>query len=239
MNNQDAWEEMMELTSRLEAIAQYVGKDEIVADVGTDHGYIPIYLAKKGISKKVYAMDINKGPLEKAKENIAHFGVSNIVEPILSDGLKAIGDRVIDTVIIAGMGGMLVSKILTDTITVINRTSKLILSPHLDSDVVRRTIHEIGFKIVEEQLIEEDNKYYNIIIAEHGEEKYSKDIYYKYSKLLIERKNDLLKKFLDKKKNKNRDILKHLKKQDTRLAQNRILEIIQELDEIEEVMECL
>lgn len=174
----------MELTKRLETIANYVPKGNIIADVGTDHGYIPIYLIKEGISPKAYAMDISKGPLEKAKNNIEAYNVNNYIEPILSDGLKALGDRKVDTLIIAGMGGMLIKKILLEEQVKLKSIPNLILSPHLDVEEVRRTVHQLGYSINLEDFIKEDNKYYPIIFCSHGTEHYT-DIEYKYGKSLV------------------------------------------------------
>jgi tRNA (adenine22-N1)-methyltransferase len=228
----------MKLTKRLEKIASYVPKGSIVADVGTDHGYIPIYLAKHKIAKKVYAMDINKGPLKKAEENIREYQVGDIITTILSNGLKSFNEQA-DTIIIAGMGGKLISQILEEGKDKLESVNVLILSPHLDSESVRSEVHKNNYKIINEEFIIDEGKYYPIIICEKGIEKYEKQIHYKYGKILLENKNVLLKEYLEKAKRNNSNILKGLKNQNTDNALNRIKELEEELDEINEVISCL
>ena len=102
----------MKLSKRLQTIADFVKKNSVVADIGTDHAHIPIYLIKNNIIDKAYACDINKGPLEKAKENIENFGVSENIVLRLSNGLDKMSSKEVDTIIIAGMGGELIIDIL-------------------------------------------------------------------------------------------------------------------------------
>jgi len=205
----------MALTKRLEKIASYVKKDAIVADVGTDHGYIPIELAKKGIVSKAYAMDINKGPLEKAESNIKAYGVDHMVKVILSDGLTGLDDESVDTVLIAGMGGMLISKILTEGMDQLKGVKRLILSPHLDVDVVRKSVHQLGFSIVEEDMIIDEKQYYNIIVCEKGSELYHSQKDYQYGKLLIEHQHPVFISYLEKKLTTITTIIDNMNKLDT------------------------
>ena len=104
----------MELSKRLYAVAGLVTKGASVADIGTDHGYIPIYLIEQGISPKAIALDINKGPLERARMHIVGHGLKDRIETRLSDGLEAVMPGEVDTMIAAGMGGGLIIKILTE-----------------------------------------------------------------------------------------------------------------------------
>lgn len=228
----------MQLTKRLEKIAKYVPINSVVADVGTDHGYIPIYLAINNKVIKAYAIDVNKGPLKKAKSNIKAYGVEDKVLTILSDGLKQF-DKEVDTIIIAGMGGMLMSKILEDSKNKLENVNKLILSPHLDDESVRIKVHQLNYKIINEELLFEDGKYYPIIICEKGKEKYINPKHYKYGKILIEKKDATLKQLLDKKLNTNKNIIQAINKQKSNSASIRIEELDKEVKEIEEVISWL
>ena len=105
----------MELSKRLYAVAGLVTEGASVADIGTDHGYVPIYLVKNKIASKVIAMDINKGPLERARMHIIGHGLKGQIETRLSDGLKMVNPGEVDAMIAAGMGGALVIKILEDS----------------------------------------------------------------------------------------------------------------------------
>lgn len=229
----------MKLTKRLEKIASFVQQGSIIADLGTDHGYIPIYLALNNIISKAYAVDIGEGPLERAKKNIEENNVKDKVEAVLSDGLEKITDKHIDTLIIAGMGGMLIKKILFDASLKLKEIPNLILSPHLDVKEVRHTVHKLGYSIIKEDLILEDNKLYSIIVCHHGNEYYKNDYEYKYGKLLIETKNKLLKKYILERKKKYNDILLSLSNENTQASLKRKKEIKYLLNEIEEVIMCL
>ncbi|MBQ4515162.1 MAG: SAM-dependent methyltransferase, partial [Clostridia bacterium] len=100
------------MTPRLLAIADCVTKGSTIADIGTDHAYIPIYLMQKGIIKKAYAMDINEGPISRAEDNILKFKMDDKIVTRLSDGLKKLELGEADEIVIAGMGGILISEIL-------------------------------------------------------------------------------------------------------------------------------
>ena len=99
----------MKLSHRLETIASFVPKGSIVADIGTDHGYIPIWLLQQKIAVKAIAMDIGEGPLKRAREHIVLYGLEDLIETRLSNGLSGLYPKEADTVVIAGMGGELIS----------------------------------------------------------------------------------------------------------------------------------
>lgn len=229
----------MEISNRLKAISNLVDEQAIIADIGTDHGYIPIYLAQEKIIKYAIACDVNRKPLDKANNNIKNYNLNNHIETRLSDGLDKISEGEVDTVIIAGMGGLLIEKILIKDENVTKSINKLILSPHSDIEVVRRTIHKLDFRIIEEKLIKEDNKYYNIICAVRGNEKKYDNKCYKYGKILIENKSQLLKEQLQKKEDKLSKVIELLMKQNTSNANIRKKEIQQQLNVIKEVLKCL
>ena len=102
----------MELSKRLEVIASHVDKCESIADIGTDHGYIPIDLVKRGICERAVASDINKGPMEKARINVGFEGLSDKIKVYLGAGLKPLKVSEVDGIIIAGMGGNLTRNII-------------------------------------------------------------------------------------------------------------------------------
>ena len=169
----------MKLTDRLQILAGMVQNTEgTIADVGTDHGLIPIYLAKRFPDRKIYAMDVRKEPLQKAKCNAADHKVSSKIEFILSDGLKACLEEPIQTVIIAGMGGVLMERILKEGKSCFTDKTELILSPHGNADLVRKAIHQVGAKIEYERYIRESGQIYVILYAVAGkDELYSESEY--------------------------------------------------------------
>ena len=150
----------MELSKRLTAVAGLVTEGASVADIGTDHGYIPIHLIEQGLSPKVIAMDINKGPLERARIHIAGYGMSDRIETRLSDGLAVVEPGEVDEIIVAGMGGGLVIHILEEGKEVVRRLKGCILQPQSEIQKVREYLVEHGFVFEAEDMVEEDGKYY-------------------------------------------------------------------------------
>ena len=146
----------MKLSKRLQTIADFVKKNSVVADIGTDHAHIPIYLIENKIIDKAYACDINKGPLEKAKENIENFGVSKNIVLRLSNGLDKMSNKEADTIIIAGMGGELIIDILERGKSFFDKKNTFILSPHTKTDEVRDYLLRKGFEILKEDMCIEE-----------------------------------------------------------------------------------
>lgn len=225
----------MELSKRLSAVASLVTEGASVADIGTDHGYIPIYLIQQHIAKKVIAADINKGPLSRAAIHISgHKSVGDYIETRLSDGLSNISAGEVDTMIAAGMGGGLVIKILTEGKAVVDSLSHIILQPQSEIEKVRWFLHEQNLKIIREDMIEEDGKYYPIMEAMHGKPEEYRDIDFLFGKLLLKERHPVLKEYLRKELRIKEEICMHLKKANTAQATERIDEILVELSKIEE-----
>ena len=148
----------MELSQRLYAVARLVTPGNRLADVGTDHGYIPIYLIKEKKIPHGIAMDINKGPLERAKEHIQAEGLQEQIETRLSDGLEKLKPGEADTAVIAGMGGALTIRILDKDRETVSSLKELILQPQSELFAVRRFLAQKGFRIEEEDLVLEEGK---------------------------------------------------------------------------------
>jgi tRNA (adenine22-N1)-methyltransferase len=151
---------MITLSKRLEAIASLITPGHIVADVGTDHGYIPIYQIQQNRSPSAIAMDLREGPLQRAREHIQMCGLSDRIHTRLSDGTAALGVGEADTIVVAGMGGELVLHILTDGEEVCRSAKELILQPQSEIAAVRRYLREHAYRIAAEDMVFEDGKYY-------------------------------------------------------------------------------
>ena len=189
----------MELSARLKAVAGMVTKGNRVCDVGCDHGYISIYLVKNGVSPYVYAMDVNKGPLLRAKEHILDYGYTDKIETILSDGLVALGDRESDALICAGMGGKLIIKILTEGMEQVLKMRELVLQPQSEIHLVREYLRNQGFYIDKEDMIFEDGKYYPMmhVIIESEKQNEDNPVFDKFGPCLLKEKHPVLKEFLE------------------------------------------
>ena len=150
----------MQLSLRLSAIADMVTTGNRLVDVGCDHGYLPVYLIQQKKIPSAIAMDVRKGPLSRAKEHIRQYGLEEYIQTRLSDGLENLKAGEGDTLVIAGMGGPLMERILTDGQSVRDSFSELILQPQSDIPHFRRFIQSQGWKIVEEKMVEEEGKFY-------------------------------------------------------------------------------
>ena len=221
----------MKLSKRLQTIADFVKKGAVVADIGTDHAHIPIYLIKNNIISKAYACDINKGPLEKAKENINYYGVKNI-ELRLSNGLEKLKTDEADTVIIAGMGGELIIDILDRGQGFFDKKNTFILSPHTKIEEVRNYLLRKGLKILKEDMCIDEGKFYTVMEAVYMGKTFS---YTKgellFGKYLIDNKNPVLFEYLKKEKQKYLNIISADGINDTRRR-----ELKDRLDIIEETI---
>ncbi|MBR5535080.1 MAG: SAM-dependent methyltransferase [Clostridia bacterium] len=155
------------ITPRLKMVADLVPCCNLVADIGTDHGYLPIYLVNKGICERAIAADINEGPLSSARKNIALTRVKDKIETVLSDGLKNIEKA--DCVTIAGMGGELIASILEHRK---EGMTHFVLQPQRSYDVLRYFLAENGFEIKKEAIAKENDKMYCAFYAEYTGKNY-------------------------------------------------------------------
>ncbi len=185
------------MTPRLLTVAKMVKECKAVADIGTDHAYVPIYLILNNMANQGLAMDINKGPLIRADENIKKFLLSDKIKTRLSDGLKELKNNEADTVIIAGMGGILINNILKNDKDRLSSVKNYILQPMTAIEETRKYLSENGFNIIDEKLAKEDKKIYTILSVNKGKMKVSSEINYYIGKKLIENKDELLPEFLD------------------------------------------
>lgn len=216
----------MELTKRLQMNADLVPEGARVGDIGCDHGYVSIYLAEKKQCSRVIAMDINKGPLEIAKRNIAQAGKEKQIECRLSDGVEKLLPGEVDTVLIAGMGGMLTSQILMAHPPVIEQVHTLILQAQSDLSEVRKTVHKLGFFIEKEEVCIDAGKFYLAIRARRGIEPLLYDEReYEYGRILSENHNTLYREHLEKELEKVQEIRQALKEQDSSRAKERMQQL--------------
>lgn len=153
---------IINISERLKCVAGLVNKGARVADIGTDHAYLPIYLVQNGISNKVYACDVRKEPLRRAKLHIDEYGLSDKITTQLCDGLKGINKGDVDTVTICGMGGKLMKNILKAGIDKLGDNTQLVLSAQSELRDFRKYLLETGIDIKSEHMLLEDGKYYFI-----------------------------------------------------------------------------
>ena len=170
----------LRLSKRLTAIAGRVTgagagnhertKGYCLCDVGTDHAHIPIRLLMDGVIDRSIAMDVIEGPLEKARQNIALYGANDRIELRLSDGLDAYRTGESEGLVIAGMGGRIMSRILLREPDKTLDFEEIVLQPQADPEYVRRAVRELGLFIDREEIVLEDNKYYPVMHVVHEEQ---------------------------------------------------------------------
>ncbi len=173
---------MIKLDIRLKIVADEVRKGKKIADIGTDHAYLPAYLIENNICPSAIAADIGKGPLENARKVVSTSKkLSDRIELRLSDGLEKIFPDEADDIVIAGMGGILISEILTKAPWVKNESKRLILQPMSHAEDVRKYLCENGFEIIKEKASTDGKHNYIIIVAEYRNKTNDKDeaFYYK------------------------------------------------------------
>lgn len=157
--------EKIVLSDRLQAVASMVTVGNRVCDIGCDHGFVPIYLVQQGISPGALAMDVRKGPLSQAEIHIESYGLEALIQTRLSDGLAAFRKGEADTLICAGMGGRLMMRILSDEAEKVSLFREMILQPQSEIQQFRAFLRGQGYLITDENMIEEDGKFYPMMKA--------------------------------------------------------------------------
>lgn len=227
-----------DLSARLQAVAGLVTDGYRLADIGTDHAYIPIWLVKTGRIPGAVAADINKGPLKRAMEHIRANGLESRIDIRLSDGFSALTPGEVQSAVLAGMGGGLMIRILKEGIRVVECLEECILQPQSEIEKVRAFLLEEGFLFLEENMVREDGKYYPMMKVKppgSGKDTSGRSLEswtgteLKYGKLLLEGRHPVLRRYLEKEIEIRREILKNLSGNDSERARERAEELNREL----------
>lgn len=213
---------VFKISERLQQAAALITKGNVVADIGTDHAYLPIHIVKSGISQKVIAMDVRKGPLEKARQNVREYGVSDNVSIRLSDGLWALCPMEAETITLCGMGGRLIQSILENGRDRYNGHTQLILSPQSELSEFRKYLYSFGYSVSKEVMLKEDGQFYFIFCCYRDEKTDSEnflgcedDVYketvFRYGMELLKEKNECLREYLDRERNLTESVYSKVK----------------------------
>lgn len=231
----------IELSARMQALVNMVPEGRRVCDVGCDHGWVSIYLVQKGIADRVYAMDVRTGPLERAKEHIDRYQLGEVIETRLSDGLTNLQVGEADCMICAGMGGPLMTKILTEGREKAKVMKELILQPQSEVPQFRKFLREEGYEIIAEDMVLEDGKFYPMMkVKPTDSQDCSKsdmdqqELWDAYGEYLLKQKHPILRQYLLKGKEQTHSLLQHLKEKGT--ASKRIVQLQDELKLLEKAM---
>ena len=220
------------LSKRLLAAAGLVKPCRVLADIGTDHAYLPIYLVQQGIADHAIAMDLRRGPLEHAEKNIAELcGTREKITTRLSDGLKELKEGEADAIVIAGMGGALTVRIIAESMQTARAARELILQPQSEVPAVRAFLWDNGWVIEEENMVLEDGKYYPMmrVCRDSGgagvQRMEAGECGLKYGPLLLRQRHPVLYSYLQYEHETKRQILLQLKGADGEKARLRMQEI--------------
>lgn len=200
---------MIKLSGRLQTVADQMLSGGVVADIGCDHGFTSIYLVSSGKAQGAIAMDVNEGPLQRAAEHIKECGLEKQITLRLSDGTDSLKPGETDTILISGMGGALMEKILRAHPEVTGSVQELVLSPQSEVYRVRRCLHELGFRIAREEMVQDMGKYYVVLRAVPGTEHYSEVAEYTYGRDLIRRKHPVFQQYMQAENRRVAKILAH------------------------------
>lgn len=225
----------MNLSKRLQTIAGLVHCDSIT-DVGTDHAYLPIFLAESGKVHFAIAADVRKGPLLRAEENIKEHHLEDVVETCLSDGLCEIVPGRTKGLVIAGMGGLLICSILKKKPETAASFEEWVLSPQSDIAEVRKLIMEFGRRISDERFVEDGGKFYTVIRAEKGASEPLSDAELAYGPVLLAEKNETLLRYLKKTERHLSVLLENLTEKHTEKSLARTFELHEELARVREAL---
>ena len=219
------------LSKRLTALANMVTDGNRLADIGTDHGYIPIYLCQTGKIPSALAMDIGKGPLQQAQTHIAEHGLSEQIKTRLSDGMAALQFGEADTILIAGMGGGLVMKILSEGAEKLTGKEELILQPQSEIALVREFLRVRNFQILNEDMILEDGKYYPMMkVTQQKAAEQTKilpqEVADAFGPVLLQKRHPVLKEWLERELRTTNSVIEQLSAQpDHERIRNRMQQV--------------
>lgn len=218
----------MKISKRLEAITEFIDKEDKIIDIGCDHALLDVYLKQEMPDISIIASDIHEGAIKQAKKNIEKYEMEDKIDLRLGDGLKIAEASEFDTIVIAGMGYYTIVDILSESKKLKN-VKKIIVQSNTDVVKLRKSVIKIGYKITKEKLVEDNDIVYTIIEFRPGEEKYDyKQIY--FGPRLMEEKDELFKEYYSKKLLKYENLLLQLPKTDVfnRLHHMKLIKIIKE-----------
>lgn len=238
----------VEISARMKALTELVSPGSIVCDIGCDHGFVSIYLVQQGIADKVLAMDIRSGPLSQAQAHIAEWGLEDVIETRLSDGLQNMKPGEADCMICAGMGGPLMEKILREGREKARVMKELILQPQSEIARFRKFLRTEHYHIVKEDMVYEEGKYYPVIkvvpILGESEKKISlstelQEVQDLFGPCLLEQKHPILKQHLVHSCSVMEELQINLNAQRGEKAQARLPEIKEKLEHIYRALEII
>ena len=229
----------IKLSPRLEVIASCVAGVKTMADIGTDHGYLPVSLVENQLVASAIASDTNQKPLKKAEKIIIEQQLENYIETRLGSGLSVLKPGEVEAVVMAGMGGLLIRDLLEAEPLVVLGVKKLVLQPMNNQAVLRRYLETHGFKIIKEDLAQETDRVYEIIVIEPGKMVITNPLEYELGFDFDQNKHPLLKTLINRKIGLEQKILLSTQDKTTPVAKKQFEESSMFIEKLNEVKKCL
>lgn len=229
----------MKLGERLAALATFVPVGSRVGDIGTDHAYLPIELVQRNIAVSAVAGDVHKGPYLAAKENVEGLGLQQKISVRFGDGLAVVLPYEVDAVVIAGMGGSTIIEILSSAVEVTNSLKRLILQPMIGAATLRRWLIANNWNIIDETLVQDEGKLYEIIVAEQGAGVVLEPIMYDIGMVLWNKKPQLLNLHIEQLIAQTKRVLDEMARSSTAIKSVRYDEYCERLKQLEAKQGCL
>ena len=223
---------LFKLDNRLLACSKFIKKNSNIADIGTDHAYLPIWLIKNNLISHAIACDLREGPLLNAKNNIDKYGLKEYIEMRLSNGLENVNATEVDTIVIAGMGGEIIAKIINDAPWLKNSNKNIILQPMSNDEFLREFLKIQNFEIIDEIAVLSRNKIYSAMSVKFSNEKFYTSSLYTYIGKIHTHTSIETSIYINKKIGSLKNRLLGFAKEKKFLEHKKILNVIKELEVI-------
>ncbi|GMA60032.1 class I SAM-dependent methyltransferase [Alicyclobacillus fastidiosus] len=235
--------QLMTLSKRLQTIVDDIPKAEVLADIGTDHAFIPIHAIQVNRVERAIATDLRSGPLQKARENVAKYGLCDVIDLRLGDGLDALQPGEADVIVSAGIGGHVHTAMLRAGLDVAKAAKRIIFQPMNAGHLLRQSLDELCFHLVEERLVLEDDRVYEILVAEPADR--TDPLYddirhdarslaqaYTYGPLLMREKSALYRLRIEREIEKLRSVLHSVEQSDNDAARERAAALLTDIQNL-------
>jgi tRNA (adenine22-N1)-methyltransferase len=235
---------LLKLSDRLQRMADYIEAGAVVADIGTDHAYLPTYLVQQEICQRAIASELNPGPLEAARNTVSFYRLGDRVDVREGNGLQVLRPGEADLLVIAGMGGLKIRDILSESPSVLKMVKRLILQPLGGDGHLRRWLLAHGWGLADEDIVLEDGRYYVITIAEPSPSEQCgitatpDNEVLEIGPCLIEKRHPLLIPYLEMRMHEMEVVIKSLDRARTPAARHMQKTWCQKLDSYRKVIEC-
>ncbi|MDR3239262.1 MAG: class I SAM-dependent methyltransferase [Clostridiales bacterium] len=210
-----------------------------IADIGADHAYTLIHACAAGLTERAFACDVSEGSLRKAAVNIREHGMEDKIETRLGDGLAKISPGEADLIVITGMGGKLIQDILQKGRPAVRAARYAVLQPQRDLPGLRKALQAMDLTMIDERMVREKNQFYNILLCQNGKSQPYTDAEYCFGKILIERKDPVLRAFILKTLRVHEQIVQTIESAQSIAASGRLSALKRNIQMTKEVLQCL